>query len=77
VWDRKEEGWYPEGYELFIGGEEVRKWLLWQFKGWEPFPVVDAPGEYRAVYELDPLAASVLAVVIALMAGAAVALRRR
>jgi len=77
VWDRKEEGWYPEGYELQIGGEEVRKWLLWQFKGWEPSPVVDAPGEYRAVYELDPLAASVLAVVIALMAGAAVALRRR
>jgi hypothetical protein len=39
--------------------------------------VVDAPGEYCAVYELDPLAASVLAVVTALMAGAAVALRRR
>jgi hypothetical protein len=39
--------------------------------------VVDAPGEYRAAYELDPLAASVLAVVIALMAGLTIALRRR
>jgi hypothetical protein len=77
VWDRKEEGWYPHGHELQIGSEERRKWLLWQFKQWEPSPVVDAPGEYRAVYELDPLAVSVLAVVIALMAGAAIALRRR
>lgn len=77
AWDRKEEGWYPEGYELQISDAEKRKWLLWQFKQWEPSPVVDAPGEYRAVYELDPLAVSVLAVVVALMAGAAVALRRR
>jgi hypothetical protein len=77
VWDRKEEGWYPHGYELQIGDAEKRKWLLWQFKDWEPSPVVDAPGEYRAVYELDPLAVSVLAVVVALMVGAAVALRRR
>ncbi|MFZ8842281.1 MAG: hypothetical protein ACO2PM_25800 [Pyrobaculum sp.] len=77
VWDRKEEGWYPEGYELLIDDAEKRKWLLWQFKDWEPFPVIDAPGEYRAVYELDYLAVSVLAVVVALMVGAAVALRRR
>jgi len=77
VWDRKEEGWYPEGYELQISDAEKRKWLLWQFKGWEPSPVVDAPGEYRAIYELDPLAVSVLAVVVALMAGATIALRRR
>jgi len=77
VWDRKEEGWYPEGYELQISDTEKRKWLLWQFKDWEPSPVVDAPGEYRAVYELDPLAVSVLAVVVALMAGATIALRRR
>jgi len=77
VWDRREEGWYPEGYELQIGDAEKRKWLLWQFKQWEPSPVVDAPGEYRAVYELDPLAVSVLALVVALMAGAAIALRRR
>jgi hypothetical protein len=77
VWDRKEEGWYPEGYELTIDETEKRKWLLWEFRQWEPWPVLDAPGEYRAVYEVDPLAVSVLAVVIALMVGAAVALRRR
>jgi len=77
VWDRKEEGWYPEGYELTIDEAEKRKWLLWQFKGWEPSPVVDAPGEHRAVYEVDPLAVSMLAIVVALMIGAAVALRRR
>jgi hypothetical protein len=77
TWDKKEEGWYPHGYELQINDAEKRKWLLWQFKQWEPSPVVDAPGEYRAVYELDPLAVSVLAVVVTLMAGAAVALRRR
>jgi hypothetical protein len=77
VWDRKEEGWYPEGHELEISNEERRKWLLWQFAGWEPFPVVDTPGEYRAVYEVDPLAVSVLAVVVALMAGITIALRRR
>lgn len=77
VWDRKEEGWYPHGYELQIGDAEKRKWLLWQFKGWEPSPVIDVPGEYRAVYELDPLAVSVLAVVVALMVGATIALRRR
>jgi hypothetical protein len=77
VWDRKEEGWYPHGYELQIGDAEKRKWLLWQFKQWEPSPVVDAPGEYRAVYELDPLAVSVLAVVVVLMVGATIVLRRR
>jgi len=77
VWDRKEEGWYPEGYELQIGDAEKRKWLLWQFKSWEPSPVVDAPGEYRAVYELDPLATSVLILVFVLMIGATIAIRRR
>jgi len=75
MWDRREEGWYPEGYEL--PEPEQRKWLLWQFERWDPSPVVDAPGEYVAVYRLDPLALSLAVLVAATAAAAAWFYRRR
>ena len=77
VWDRREEGWRPHGHELAVEEGEKAKWLIWRFKGWEPGPVVEAPGVYRAVYEPDPLAASVVAIAAAGAVGIAAALRRR
>jgi hypothetical protein len=73
-WDTRTSGWYPSGYELTPAQE--RRYLLWRFARWEPGPVIDAPGTYTAIYQIDPVALS-LALLAAAGAAAAAAIYRR
>jgi len=68
-WGEEKSGWYPRGYEL----PAERRYILWVAR-WEPSPVINAPGTYKATYQIDPPAAAIL---LLAAAAAAVAYKRR